>query len=123
MSSTMITRGFWAATAERAARTAAQTAIATIGTTAAIHQVDWVMVGSVTALATVLSVLTSVAACGTGNPGPALAGPETIEPEVVAPEYPSGHSTQPEAPHGESYDCDGSSESAATWGPLGPPVA
>lgn len=52
----------WAkAAAIRAIKTMAQTAIATIGTSAAIGAVDWVMVGSASALAGVLSVLTSVA--------------------------------------------------------------
>ena len=45
----------------RAIKTMAQTAIATIGTTAVMSGVDWVMVGSATALAGILSVLTSVA--------------------------------------------------------------
>ena len=45
----------------RALKTVAQTAIATIGTTALISQVDWVIVGSASLLAGVLSVLTSVA--------------------------------------------------------------
>lgn len=45
----------------RAIRTAAQTAIASIGTTAVIYEVDWVTVLGTTALATLLSFLTSVA--------------------------------------------------------------
>lgn len=45
----------------RALKTVAQTAIATIGTTALINKVDWVVVGSASLLAGVLSVLTSVA--------------------------------------------------------------
>lgn len=39
----------------------AQTAIATIGTTAMIREVDWAVVLSTSALAGVLSVLTSIA--------------------------------------------------------------
>lgn len=49
------------AAAVRAIKTVAQTAIATIGTTAVIREVDWVMVASASALAGVLSILTSVA--------------------------------------------------------------
>lgn len=45
----------------RAARTGAQSAIAAIGTTALIHQVDWISVLSMTAMGAVLSLLTSVA--------------------------------------------------------------
>ena len=48
------------AAAIRALKTVAQTAVATIGTTAAISQVDWVLVASSAALAGVLSLLTSI---------------------------------------------------------------
>lgn len=45
----------------RAVRTVCQTAIATIGTTALITDVDWQVVISASALAGLLSVLTSAA--------------------------------------------------------------
>lgn len=45
----------------RAIKTVAQTAVATIGTAAAMGDVDWIMVGSAAVLAGVLSLLTSVA--------------------------------------------------------------
>jgi len=61
---------FWKAAGIRALRTFCQTAVATIGTTAAMQDVNWVMVGSASLLAGILSILTSIA---TGLPE---AGPE-----------------------------------------------
>ncbi len=49
------------AAAVRAVKTLAQTAVATIGTTAVLSEVDWVLVASASALAAILSILTSVA--------------------------------------------------------------
>ena len=45
----------------RAIKTVAQTAVATIGTAAALGQVDWRLVASASVLAGALSLLTSVA--------------------------------------------------------------
>jgi len=52
---------WWKASAIRAIKTMAQTAIATIGTAIAISEVDWVAVVSASILAGCLSVLTSIA--------------------------------------------------------------
>ncbi len=51
----------WAkAMAVRAVKTVAQTAVATIGVSAAMSDVNWLAVGSASLLAGILSVLTSV---------------------------------------------------------------
>lgn len=52
---------FIKATLIRAVRTIAQTAVATIGTSAIISEVNWLLVASSAALAGVLSVLTAIA--------------------------------------------------------------
>lgn len=57
----MKTETWLKAAAVRALKTVAQTAVATIGTTAMITSVDWRVVVSTAALAGILSVLTSVA--------------------------------------------------------------
>lgn len=52
---------WWKAAAVRAIKTVAQTAVATIGSSMVISDVNWVMVGSASVLAGILSLLTSVA--------------------------------------------------------------
>ena len=62
----------WAkAAGVRALKTVAQTAVATIGTSAVLGEVNWAMVGSAAVLAGILSMLTSVAGL-----------PELKEPEI-----------------------------------------
>ena len=56
-----MSKEFWKAAAIRAVRTVCQTAIATIGTTAVLEEVNWMMVGSSALLAGLLSILNSIA--------------------------------------------------------------
>ena len=73
---------FWAATAERAVSTAAQTAIGTIGATALIHEVEWVVVGSATALAALLAVLKAIAS-GAANGTPSAITAEVLPDQIA----------------------------------------
>ena len=57
----IVTKEWIIAAGIRAIKTVAQTAIATIGTGAVLNDVDWVMVVSASAVAGILSLLTSVA--------------------------------------------------------------
>ena len=57
----MINEKWIKAAAVRALKTVAQTAIATIGTSVAIDDVNWILVASSAALAGILSILTSIA--------------------------------------------------------------
>ena len=52
---------FWKAALIRAVRTVCQTATATIGTTAVLEEVNWILVLSSSALAGLLSLLNSIA--------------------------------------------------------------
>lgn len=52
---------WWKAAGIRAIKTVAQTAVATIGTSAVISEVNWLVVASASALAGILSMLTSIA--------------------------------------------------------------
>ena len=52
---------FWKAAGIRALKTFCQTAIAMIGTTLLIEEVNWLVVGSASLLAAILSLLTSIA--------------------------------------------------------------
>ena len=53
-------KNWWKAAGIRAIKTVAQTAIATIGTSAVMSDVNWLMVGSTALLAGILSLLTSL---------------------------------------------------------------
>lgn len=56
----MNNKQFWIAALNRAVRTVAQTAVATIGTAALLSEVNWTAVVSASVLAGVLSILTSI---------------------------------------------------------------
>lgn len=56
----MNNKQFWIAALNRAVRTVAQTAVATIGTAALLSEVNWTAVVSASILAGVLSILTSI---------------------------------------------------------------
>ena len=56
-----MTKAFWKAALIRAVRTLCQTAIATIGATAVLEEVNWIAVASASVLAAILSLLNSVA--------------------------------------------------------------
>lgn len=53
--------GFWKAAGIRALRTICQTAVASIGTAAFLTDVNWIQCISASALAGLLSILTSIA--------------------------------------------------------------
>ena len=55
------TKKWLKASAIRAVKTMAQTAVATIGTSALMGDVNWLMVASASALSGIISILTSVA--------------------------------------------------------------
>ena len=57
----IVTKEWIEAAGIRAIKTVAQTAIATIGTGAVLNDVDWIMVAAASAVAGILSLLTSVA--------------------------------------------------------------
>lgn len=69
------------ATLERAIKTATQVFLALIGTNATgITDVDWAGVGSAVALATLVSLVTSLGGIKLApGDGPAAFGPETVE--------------------------------------------
>lgn len=52
---------WWKAAGVRAVKTVAQAAVATIGTSAVLSEVDWRMVVSASLLSGILSLLTSIA--------------------------------------------------------------
>lgn len=82
--STYTTPHFWTATAERAIKTVAQTVLGllTADHIVGVLDVEWTQIGSVAALAALLSVLTSIASAQVGKGGPSLGG-EIVESDVL----------------------------------------
>lgn len=79
----MMTRAFWLAALERAAKTAAQCAVSLLGVGyVGVHDADWATVGSAAALAAVLSLLTSIGSDAVTAGGPSLAG-EALADDVI----------------------------------------
>ena len=72
---------FGKATLERAVKTLAQSAVALIAANATgLLDVDWVQLASVSGLAALVSVLTSIGSAPFGGDGPSLTNVETIDP-------------------------------------------
>lgn len=79
--SVITTRAFWEAAAERAAKTAAQSAILVIGAEQLnAISANWADVGGFALGGAVLSLLTSVASLGAGGVGPSLTSSEQLQP-------------------------------------------
>lgn len=70
---------FAKATAERAVKTTAQAAVALLtGSVTGLLEIDWVQLASVSGLAGLISVLTSIASAPFGGDGPSLTRSETL---------------------------------------------
>ena len=57
----IMNKNWWKAAGTRAIKTFCQTFVATCGTGALLSDIDWLMVGSASVLAAVISVMTSLA--------------------------------------------------------------
>lgn len=84
MESSLYTAAFWRAASERAIKTAAQSAILSIGATSvAVNAlaIDWAQLGGFAAGGFVLSILTSIASGIASGGGPSITNAETLDPE------------------------------------------
>lgn len=76
----MFTKSFAVAALERAIKTFAQAAVAVlVGNVTGLLDVDWAQLASVSGLAALVSVLTSVASGAVTGDGPSLTHAETIK--------------------------------------------
>ena len=80
---TLASKAFWAAAGERAVKTFAQTAVSllVVGATGVLD-VDWQAVGSASALAALVSLLTSIGSDAATGDGPSLTGAEVVPDKV-----------------------------------------
>lgn len=67
----------------RAIKTVAQTAVATIGVSAVMSDVNWIAVGSASLLAGILSLLTSVSGLPEVNDGQVVKSIESVSEEAL----------------------------------------
>lgn len=91
----IFTKEFWAATAERATKSAVQGALVAIGATATFDALtaDWKVIGGSALSMAILSVLTSaLSARFTSGEGPSFGGAEALPDEVSFDNAYDGHS-------------------------------
>lgn len=83
MSAGMWTRAFWKATAERAVKTFAQSAAAlALANGTGLIDTDWIPLLSVSGMAALVSVLTSVGSDVATGDGPSLTNAESVTPKA-----------------------------------------
>ena len=75
----MLTKTFWLAAIERAIKTFAQTAAALLtGSATGLLEVDWLQLASVAGMASLVSLLTSIASAATTDGSPSLGSSEVL---------------------------------------------
>jgi hypothetical protein len=80
----MFTLAFWKATAERAVKTFAQSLAAVLAGVYGFSDVNWGNTLQAVGIATLLSVVTSVASSQIGGPGPSVTDAEKLSPPPPA---------------------------------------
>ncbi|MDR0848069.1 MAG: holin [Propionibacteriaceae bacterium] len=85
----MWTKQFWKALAERAIKTACEAAVALLTANATgLLDIDWISLLSVVAMATLVSVLTTIASGTVTGGAPSLNGAEELKPAAYKPYEP-----------------------------------